>query len=114
MSRPPIRVMCVADYPMILEGLAAMIGRQPDMQVVAVASSVDRAVEQYQAHRPDVTLMDLELPVMSAHDDVERALQAGAAACLPKEVPGDELLQTIRLVHDRLRPQRLHVPPLPV
>jgi DNA-binding NarL/FixJ family response regulator len=118
-----IRVMCVDDHPTILEGLSAMIGRQPDMDLVAIATSGERAIEQYDTYRPDVTLMDLRLPTMSGleaimairhrdpqariivltmfngDEDIYRALKAGAATYVLKDIRGDELLQIMREVH---------------
>jgi DNA-binding NarL/FixJ family response regulator len=115
--------MCVDDHPVVLEGLASMIQRQPDMDLVALAMSGELAVQQFETHRPDVTLMDLRLPVMSGLDaikkirgsdsaariivltmfqgdeDIYRALRAGAATYVLKDVRGDELLEIIRQVH---------------
>ena len=128
-----IRVMCVDDHPMILEGLAAMIKRQPDMDLVAIATSGERAVQQYETYSPDVTLMDLQLPTMSGLDaitrirrsdpgariivltmfhgdeDIYRAMKAGAVTYVLKDVRGDELLQIMRQVHAGARPLPLTV-----
>ena len=57
-----IRVLCVDDHRVMLDGLALLIGRQPDMEVVASATTGDQAIAEYGAVRPDVTLMDLQLP----------------------------------------------------
>src|ERR1043165_3449700 len=57
-----IRVMCVDDHRVMLDGLALLIGRQPDMEVVASATTVEQAVAEYARIQPDVTLMDLQLP----------------------------------------------------
>ena len=60
-----IRLLCVDDHRVVLEGIAAIIGRHPDMELIAAAPSGEEAIELYRRHRPDVTLMDLQLPVMS-------------------------------------------------
>jgi DNA-binding NarL/FixJ family response regulator len=123
-----IRVMCVDDHPMVLEGLASMIARQPDMRLVAVASSGSQAVTQFRAHRPDVTLMDLQmlglsgldaitairgrhpaarvivLTMFEGEEDIRRALRAGAVTYLLKDVRSDEMLRIIRQVHAGERP----------
>src|SRR5262245_14695611 len=113
---------------MVLEGVATMIGRQPDMKLVAAAENGEQAVQLYQRHSPDVTLMDLQLPRMSGLDtirairkqdpqarivvltmfkgdeDIYRALSAGATTYLLKDVHPSGLLQTIRDVHAGQRP----------
>src|SRR5262247_1029314 len=60
----PIRVLCVDDHRLMREGIARIVGVQPDMTVVAEASDGEAAVEQFVRVRPDVTLMDLEMPTM--------------------------------------------------
>jgi DNA-binding NarL/FixJ family response regulator len=122
-DRRPIRILSVDDHPLLREGVAALLAGQADLQVVAEASNGREAVEQFRAHRPDVTLMDLQMPEMNgveamqairAEDpsariivlttyvgDVQvlRALEAGARAYLLKSVLRKELPDTIRLVH---------------
>src|SRR5690242_607266 len=71
----PIRVLCVDDHRLMREGIARIVGLQPDMEVVADASSGEEAVEQFRRNRPDVTLMDLQLPSMSGHEAI-RAIRA--------------------------------------
>lgn len=124
-----IRVLCVDDHRVMLEGLALLIGRQPDMQVVASATNGDQAVVQYLSIRPDVTLMDLQLPgtngleairqirradsearivvltMYQGDEDVYRALEAGAATYLLKDALSDELVNVIRQVHHGDRPR---------
>ena len=70
MGSARIRVFCVDDHPMVVEGLVGMISRQPDMQLVAVAGSGHQAIELFRKHQPDVTLMDLQLPGGSGLDAI--------------------------------------------
>jgi len=122
-SSASIRVLCVDDHPLLRGGIVALIAGQPDMTVVAEGSNGREAIQQYRTHRPDVTLMDLQMPEMSGLDaiitirgefpdarmvvlttyegDVQalRALQAGARAYLLKNVVHKELIDTIRAVH---------------
>jgi DNA-binding NarL/FixJ family response regulator len=122
-DRTPIRVLCVDDHPLLREGVTALLASEPDMRLVAEASNGREAIEQFRKHRPDVTLMDLQMPEMNGVDamiaicaefpaariivlttytgDVQvlRALKAGAQAYLLKGLLRKELLETIRLVH---------------
>jgi DNA-binding NarL/FixJ family response regulator len=122
-DRPPIRVLSVDDHPLLREGVAALLANQSDMTLVAEASNGREAIEQFRRHRPDVTLMDLQMPEMNGLDAiiaiceefpaariivlttyvgdalVLRALKAGARAYLVKGLLRKELLETIRLVH---------------
>ena len=119
----PIRVMCVDDHRLMREGLARIVGVQADMVVVAEASSGEEAVEQFVKHRPDVTLMDLQMPTTSGHEairairsidpgariivltmyqgdeDVHRAIEAGAMGYLLKDTVPDDLIRVVREVH---------------
>jgi DNA-binding NarL/FixJ family response regulator len=123
MSADPIRILTVDDHPLLRDGIAALVTGQPDMKIVAECSNGREAIQQFRAHRPDVTLMDLQMPEMSGLDaiiairgefpdariivlttyagDVQalRALQAGARAYLLKNSVHKELLETIRAVH---------------
>lgn len=118
-----IRVLSVDDHPLLREGIAALVGNQTDMRLVAEASNGREALELFRTHRPDVTLMDLRMPEMSGIDamisirgefpdariivltthagdvQVSRALKAGARAYLLKGSLRKELLDTIRAVH---------------
>jgi DNA-binding NarL/FixJ family response regulator len=119
----PIRVLAVDDHPLVREGVAGLVGVQPDMTLVAQAANGREAIQQFRTHRPDVTLMDLQMPDMNGLDtliairaefpdariimlttyegDVHilRALKAGAQGYLLKNTLHSDLLQTIRTVH---------------
>jgi DNA-binding NarL/FixJ family response regulator len=119
----PIRILAVDDHPLFRNGIAALLSTQRDMNLVAEASNGREAVHQYRAHRPDITLMDLQMPEMNGLDamtairgefpdariimlttytgDVQvlRAMQTGARAYLLKSLLDKELLETIRAVH---------------
>jgi DNA-binding NarL/FixJ family response regulator len=118
-----IRILAVDDHALLRGGIAALIGGQSDMQLVAEAATGREAIQQFRTHVPDITLMDLLMPDMGGLDamiairaecpdariivlttyagDVQalRALQAGARAYLLKSLVHKELLDTIRAVH---------------
>jgi DNA-binding NarL/FixJ family response regulator len=118
-----IRILCVDDHPLLLDGIAALIGMERDMKIVAEASSGIEAIRQFRATLPDITLMDLQMREMNGVDAIgairtewpwariivlstfggdamaQRALKAGAQAYLLKGLVRGELLKTIRLVH---------------
>jgi DNA-binding NarL/FixJ family response regulator len=122
-DRVPIRVLSVDDRPLLREAVAALLASQSDMTLVAEASNGREAIEQYRTHRPDVTLMDLQMPEMDGFDamiairgefsgariivlttyagDVQvlRALKAGARAYLLKSLVRKDLVEIIRQVH---------------
>ena len=119
----PIRVLTVDDHPLVREGIAGLIGVQPDMTLVGEAANGREAIQQFRAHRPDVTLMDLQMPEMNGLDalitirtefpearivvlttyegdmQILRAVKAGAQGYLLKNTLHSELLRTIRAVH---------------
>ena len=118
-----IRVLCVDDHPLLREGIAAIISNQPDMLLLAQASTGCEAIQKYREHQPDVTLMDLRLPDMSGIDsliairaefpeariimlttyegdvEIQRALGAGARGYMLKSMPPRDLVEGIRGVH---------------
>lgn len=70
MQASPIRILCVDDHPLVLDGIAALIHSQADMRLVAEASSGRTAVTQFRATLPDVTLMDLQMSDMNGIDAI--------------------------------------------
>lgn len=118
-----IRVLCVDDHALLREGIAALLGNQADMELVAEACNGRDAIEVFRKLRPEVTLMDLQMPEMDGIDaiiairgefpearivvlstyagdvQVKRALKAGASAYLLKGLLRKELIETIRAVH---------------
>lgn len=118
-----IRIVCVDDHRVVREGIAAVLGRQPDMEVVASGANGLQAIELYRAHQPDVVVMDLQMPVMGGLDaiqairaeapnarivvltmyhgdeDIYRAVAAGASTYLLKEAILDDLAPVVRDVH---------------
>jgi DNA-binding NarL/FixJ family response regulator len=118
-----IRILAVDDHAIFREGIVGLLADQPDMELVAEASNGLEAIRQFRAYRPDITLMDLQMPEMGGLDaviairgefpeariivfttytgDVQviRALKAGARAYLLKNTLHKDLLDTIRAVH---------------
>ena len=118
-----IRILAVDDHALARQGIAVLVGTQPDMTLVAEASNGREAIQLFRTHRPDVTLMDLQMPEMNGLDaimairgefpdakivvlttykgDVQilRALKAGAQGYLLKSTFHKELIDTIRAVH---------------
>jgi DNA-binding NarL/FixJ family response regulator len=119
----PIRILTADDHPLLRYGIATLVGAEPDMELVAQASTGQEAIEQFRLHQPDVTLMDLQMPGMNGIEamigirsefpnariivlttyagdvQVTRALKAGARAYILKGRLAGELLETIRAVH---------------
>ena len=111
------------DHPLLREGIAAIINNEPDMLLIADASSGAEALQRFREHRPDVTLMDLRLPDISGIDamiairtefgdariimlttfegdvEIQRAMEAGARGYMLKSMPPRELIEVIRQVH---------------
>jgi DNA-binding NarL/FixJ family response regulator len=118
-----IRILLADDHPLLRDGVAGLVADQPDMELVAEASSGQEAIDQFRKHRPDVALLDLQMPEMNGIDaivairqefpgariivlttytgdaQILRTLKAGAQAYLLKSALRRELLDTIRLVH---------------
>ncbi len=116
------RVLIADDHPVVRAGLAAVIGQQPDLEVVTEAENGERAVALYREHRPDVVLMDLRMPVMGGVDairiiteefpearilalttyegdgDIRRALGVGARGYLLKDMLLTDVITAIRSV----------------
>jgi DNA-binding NarL/FixJ family response regulator len=126
----PIKVLAVDDHPVVREGIGAILAREPDIALVAEAENGREAIEYFRTHRPDVTLMDLQMPLVSGLDamieireefpsarvivlttyqgDIQalRAIKAGAAGYLLKTMVRKELAGAIRSVHAGKR----HIP----
>jgi DNA-binding NarL/FixJ family response regulator len=126
-----IRILAVDDHPLMREGIAAIVRNEPDMLLVAEASSGREAIQLFREHRPDVTLMDLRLPDIGGIDaaivirtefpdariimlttfegdvEIQRALEAGARGYMLKSMPRKQLVDMIRKVHQGKK----HIPP---
>ncbi|MDP9421367.1 MAG: response regulator transcription factor [Pseudomonadota bacterium] len=127
MNDRPIRILTVDDHAVLRDGIAALVAQEPDMLLVGEAANGAEAIEEFRRLRPDVTLMDLQMPGMSGIDAITaicveapkariivlttyegdaqavRALKAGASAYLLKSSLRKELLDAIRLVHSGRR-----------
>ena len=119
----PIRILTVDDHPLILKGIASLINAEADMKLIAEAAGGPEAIEKFRQHRPDVTLMDLQMPDLSGTETITqirnefpearivvlttytgdaqvlKALKAGARAYVLKGHVHRELLEIIRVVH---------------
>ena len=118
-----IRILTVDDHPLLRKGIAALVNGEPDLKLVAEASNGNEAVDAFRTHRPDVTLMDLQMPEVDGLDAIDRirrefpgariivlttyngdtqvlrALKAGARGYILKGHVHKELLDAIRAVH---------------
>ena len=125
MQSPPnlIRILTVDDHPLLRKGIAALVNGEPDLKLVAEASNGNEAIDAFRSHRPDVTLMDLQMPEVDGIDAIDRirrefpeariivlttysgdtqvlrALKAGARGYILKGHVHKELLDAIRAVH---------------
>jgi DNA-binding NarL/FixJ family response regulator len=131
-TNTPIRILTVDDHPLVREGIVALVANATDMELAGEASSAAEAIEQHRLLRPDVTLMDLQMPGVSGIDAItairsesrnariivlttfrgdvlaQRALKAGAQAFLLKSEVRKDLLEAIRAVHSgqkRINPE---------
>ena len=122
-TRNLIRILAVDDHPLLRKGIAALVNAEPDMKLVAEATNGKEAFDAYRSHRPDVTLMDLQMPGADGLDGlnairqeypearvivlttysgdmrVSRALRGGARGYILKGNVHEELLSCIRAVH---------------
>jgi two-component system, NarL family, response regulator len=120
---PIITVLCVDDHPIVLDGISQKISAQADMRVVGLATDGRQAVELFERHHPDITLMDLQLPNVSGlgairairaidpkarivvltmyqgDEDIYRALESGATTYLLKDTLSDDLVKVVREVY---------------
>jgi DNA-binding NarL/FixJ family response regulator len=118
-----IRILTVDDHPLLREGIAALVKAEPDMELVAEACDGEEAIEQFRRHRPDITLMDIQMPNMNGTEAINRirnefpnakimvlstysgdiqvlqAIKAGARGYIVKGHVHRELLDAIRSVH---------------
>ena len=118
-----IRILSVDDHALVREGIGVLISTEPDLTLIAEASNGREAIQQFRAHRPDITLMDLQMPDMNGLDaiiairgefpnakiivlttykgdvQIRRALKSGAQGYLLKSTLHRELILTIRAVH---------------
>ena len=116
----PIRILAVDDHQLVREGIAGFLAVQTDMTMVAEAANGREAIQQFRTHRPDVTLLDLRMPVMEGveavrqirqrdanarvivlttydtDDEISRALKAGAKAYVLKDISANDLIGCIR------------------
>lgn len=118
----PLRILIADDHPVVRDGLAAILNKQPGMTVIAQAGNGLEAVEQFRLHQPDVAIVDLRMPEMGGaevvatvraefpnacfimltvydgDEDIYQGFRAGAKAYLLKDTPCHELVEVIRAV----------------
>ena len=123
-AKPKIRLLIADDHPVVREGLASILSRMKDMEVVATADNGQTALREFRHLKPDITMMDLRMPVMDGlsatreirkidpearviilttyddNEDIYQTMQAGASAYLLKDCARDALLECIRAVHE--------------
>lgn len=123
----PIRILTVDDHPIYRDGLAALIAAYSDFRLAGAAANGREAIQLFRLHRPDVTLMDLSMPVMTGVEaiasimaefadakiialttwggdaDIHRALKLGASGYLLKDSASEEVAESIRRVHEGRR-----------
>lgn len=123
MKTQGIRILCVDDHRIVLEGLASVFNQESDLEVVATAADGTEAVRQYDQCQPDIVLMDLSLPKASGieairnirskdrnarilvftmyegDEDIHKALEAGASGYVLKDTPTDALIRAVREIH---------------
>jgi two-component system, NarL family, response regulator len=123
----PIRILLCDDHPMIRVALRSMIGMEPNMQVVAEATNGSEALIMFQKYRPDILLMDINMPVMDgleamvtildehpearfilltnydSEEDIFRGLEAGAMGYILKDTPQNTVINAIKTVYSGKR-----------
>ncbi len=128
-----IRILAVDDHPQFREGIATILATQPDMNLVAQACNGHEAIVEFRTHRPDITLMDLQMPKMDGVDamiairrefpeariivlttfasevEIQRALEAGACAYILKSLAPGKVMDVIRQVRAGVQSQRFRI-----
>jgi DNA-binding NarL/FixJ family response regulator len=124
----PIRVLVADDHPIVRDGLVSVLSDEVDLEIVAQASNGQEVVDQFRMHRPDVAIVDLQMPKMNGveaiallreefpqacfimltvydgDENIYQGFRAGAKAYLLKETPSEELVEVIRAVYEGAQP----------